>query len=88
MTKSVSLSGKSAVQSAAASAVASSAAASSSTVKSSTQPADNTAQPWEPGGLSLTATGQQLEIEVAGIEGKTIVWAWALDVVVVVLGDG
>jgi hypothetical protein len=36
--------------------------------------------------LTVTITGQQLEIGVTGIDGKTLAWAWALDLVVVTLG--
>jgi hypothetical protein len=57
------------------------------TTKISCQPSDGgRGQTWEPGGLTVTMTGQQLEIEVTGIEGKTLVWAWALDLLVVSLG--
>lgn len=44
------------------------------------------AKTWEPVGVSMVASGQQVEIEVTGIEDKTIVWAWSLDVVAVSLG--
>lgn len=48
------------------------------------QPSDGgRVQTWEPGGLSVTITGQQVEIQVAGIEGKTLIWAWALEVLLV-----
>lgn len=57
------------------------------TTKISSQPSDGgRAQTWEPGGLTVALTGQQLEIEVTGIDGKTLAWAWALDLLVVSLG--
>ena len=56
------------------------------TTKITSQPSDGgRTRTWEPGGLTMTITGQQLEIEVAGIEGKTLVWAWSLDLLVVSL---
>ena len=57
------------------------------TTKISSQPSDGgRAQTWEPGGLTVTIMGQQLEIGVTGIDGKTLAWAWSLDLVVVTLG--
>lgn len=59
-------------------------------IKFRSQPMDGgRAQMWAPGGIGMTITGQQLEIEVAGIEDTTVVWAWSLDVVVLSLpGQG
>lgn len=52
--------------------------------KITSQPSDGgRTQTWEPGGLTMTITGQQVEIQVAGIEGKSLVWAWALEVLLV-----
>jgi hypothetical protein len=59
-----------------------------STTKIKSQPVEGgRAQNWAPGGPALAVTGQQLEIELTGIEDKTIVWAWSLDVVVLALPD-
>ena len=56
------------------------------TTKITSQPSDGgRTRTWEPGGLTMTITGQQLEIEVTGIEGRTLVWAWSLDLLVVSL---
>ena len=50
------------------------------------QPKDGgKAQAWEPGGLFPIITGSRLEVAVGGIEGKTLLWAWSLDLVVVSL---
>lgn len=57
------------------------------TAKISCQPSDGgRGQTWEPGGLTMTITGQQLEIEVVGIEGKSLLWAWSLDMLLVTMG--
>lgn len=56
------------------------------TTKMSMQPSDGgRLQTWEPGGLTVTITGQQVELQVTGIEGKTLVWAWALDLLLVTM---
>lgn len=61
---------------------------SNNTSKFKSQPLDGgRAQGWAPGGIALTITGQQAEIEVAGIEDETTVWAWSLDVVVLSLPE-
>ena len=57
-----------------------------STTKIKSQPVDGgRTQTWAPGGPALAVTGQQVEIELAGIEDKSIVWAWSLEVVVLAL---
>ena len=58
------------------------------TTKIKSQPVEGgRAQMWSPGGPALAVTGQQAEIELTGIEDKTIVWAWSLDVVVLALPE-
>jgi len=53
-----------------------------------TQPQDGgTAQAWAPAGLKTSIKGRQLEIILTGIDGKTIAWAWALEVVTIALGS-
>jgi hypothetical protein len=54
--------------------------------KNKSQPADGSrAQVWAPGGPALVVTGQQVEIELTGLENTTIVWGWSFDVVVLEL---
>ena len=54
--------------------------------KTKSQPTDGgRAQTWAPGGPALAVTGQQVEIELTGIENTTIVWGWSFDVVVLEL---
>lgn len=50
-----------------------------------TNPATKSKSPWAPGGPALAVTGQQVEVELTGIDATTIVWAWSFEVVVVAL---
>jgi hypothetical protein len=46
------------------------------------QPQDGgTGQGWAPGAPKTTITGRQLEVTLTGIDGKTIDWAWDLEVI-------
>ena len=57
-----------------------------STTKIKSQPPEAArAQVWAPGGAALAVTGQQVEIELTGIENTTIEWGWSFDVVVLAL---
>jgi hypothetical protein len=46
------------------------------------QPQDGgTAQGWAPGAPKLSITGRQIEILLSGLDGKTLYWAWALEMI-------
>ncbi len=62
------------------------AVAQNNTPKIASQPRDGgREQAWAPGGINVVISDRRVEIEVAGIEGKAITWAWSLDVVTVSL---
>jgi hypothetical protein len=53
------------------------------------QPQDGgTGQGWAPGAPKATITGRQLEVTLTGIDGKTIDWAWDLEVILFSLPAG